>query len=120
LVLREGRDGIGRPGFRTRQVPLVTTRLEAETSRVANLADLYRPRWQVESSLAHLKTTRPMEGLHGKTVPGVLKAWTVFALVDHLVRLIICPAATLQRLGVARIRCVNALRWRGAPGPGVP
>ena len=80
LVLREVRYGIGRPGFRTRQVTPVTTRLDAEVYRVADLADLYRQRWEVETSLAHLKTTMQMEVLHGQTVPGVLKALTVFAL----------------------------------------
>jgi hypothetical protein len=39
---------IGRPGFRTRQITLVTTLLDAESYRVADLAELYRQRWQVE------------------------------------------------------------------------
>jgi hypothetical protein len=43
LGLREGRYGLGRPGCRTRQVTLVTTRLEAEVYRVAALADLVPP-----------------------------------------------------------------------------
>jgi hypothetical protein len=120
LVLREVRYGIGRPGFRTRQVTLVTTLLEAETYHVADLADLYRQRWQVESSLAHLKTTMQMDVLHGQTVPGVLKELTVFALVYNLVRMIMCRAATLQRIGVERISFVDALRWLGALGTRVP
>jgi hypothetical protein len=120
LVLREVRYGIGRPGFRTRQVTLVTTLLEAETYHVADLADLYRQRWQVESSLAHLKTTMQMDVLHCKTVPGVLKELTVFALVYNLVRMIMCRAATLQRIGVERISFVDALRWLGALGTRVP
>ena len=84
LVLREVRYGIGRPGFRTRQVTPVTTQLDAEVYRVADLADLYRQRWQVETALAHLKTTMRMDVLHCKTVPGVLKELTVFALVYNL------------------------------------
>jgi hypothetical protein len=120
LVLREVRYGIGRPGFRTRQVTLVTTLLDAEVYRVADLADLYRQRWQVETSLAHLKTTMQMDVLHCKTVPGVLKELTVFAIVYNLVRMIMCQAATLQRIGVDRISFVDALRWLGAPSTGVP
>jgi len=46
--LREGRDHLGTPGFGTRQSTLVTTRLEAEVDRVADLAALFRRRWQVE------------------------------------------------------------------------
>jgi hypothetical protein len=86
LVLREARYHLGRPGFRTRQVTLVTTLLDAQTYRVANLAELYRQRWQVETSLAYLKTTMQMDVLHCETVSGVLKELTVFAIVYNLVR----------------------------------
>jgi hypothetical protein len=120
LVLREVRYHIGTPGFRTRQISLVTTRLDAEVYRVADLAELYRQRWQVETSLAQLKTTMPMDGLHCKTVPGVLKKLTVFAMVYNLVRLVMCPSAMLQHLGVERISFLDALRWLGAPRTGMP
>jgi IS4 transposase len=56
-VLREVRYRIGTPGFRSHQITLVTTRLDAEVYGVDDLAKLYRRRWQVETSLAHLKTT---------------------------------------------------------------
>jgi hypothetical protein len=113
---RQGRDGIGRPGFRTRQVPLGTTLRAAEPCRVADLAALYRQRWQVERSRAHLKPTLPMDVLPGHTVPGGLKAWPVFALVYNLVRMSMGRAATLPRLGVERLSVVEALRWLGALG----
>jgi IS4 transposase len=83
------------PGFRTRQVTLVTTLLDAQVYGVADLAELYQLRWQVETALAHLKTTMQMEVLHCKTVSGVLKELTVFALVYNLVRLVICRSAML-------------------------
>jgi hypothetical protein len=41
-VLREVRYCIGTPGFRTRQIILVTTLLDAVVYRVADLAELYR------------------------------------------------------------------------------
>jgi Transposase DDE domain len=72
VVLREVRYRISTPGFRTREITLVTTLLDAEIYRVADLAELYRQRWQVETSLAQLKTTMKMDVLHCKTVPGVL------------------------------------------------
>jgi Transposase DDE domain len=81
LVLREVRYDVGTPGFRTRQIILVTTLLDAEIYRVADLAELYHQRWRVETSLAQLKTSMQMDVLHCKTVPGVLKELTVFALV---------------------------------------
>jgi hypothetical protein len=120
LELREVRDGISTPGFRTRQMTLVTTLLDAEVYRVADLAELYRQRWQVETALAQLKTTMQMEVLHCKTVPGVLKELTVFAIVYNLVRMVMGQSARLQHIRVERISFVDALRWLGAPSSGMP
>jgi len=117
---REVRYDISTPGFRTRQITLVTTRLDPAVYRVADLAELYRQRWQVETSLAQLKTTMPMDVWHGKTVPGVLKALTVFAIVYNLVRMVMCPSAMLQPIGVERLSVLDARRWLGAPSTGIP
>jgi Transposase DDE domain len=99
---------------------LGTTRLEAKGSRVPDLAERYRQRWQVETSLAQLKTTMRMEVLHGQTGPGVLKELTVCALVYNLVRLVMCQSAKLHHIGVERISFLDALRWLGAPSTGIP
>jgi Transposase DDE domain len=120
LVLREVQYRTGTPGFRTREITLVTTRLDTEIYRVADLAELYHQRWRVETSLAQLKTSLQMDVLHCKTVPGVLKELTVFAIVSNLVRLVMCQSATLQHIGVERISFVDALRWLGAPNTGMP
>src|SRR4029450_12659152 len=85
LVLREVRYRMGTPGFRTREITLVTTLLDAEAYCVSDLAELYRQRWQVETSLAQLKTTMQMEVLHCKTVSGVLKELTAFPIAYNLV-----------------------------------
>ncbi len=120
LVLREVRYQISTPGFRTRQITLVTTLLNAEVYSVADLAELYRQRWQVETALAQLKTTMKMDVLHCKTVPGVLKELTVFAMVYNLVRMVIRQSATLQHTAVERISFLDALRWLSAPHTGMP
>jgi hypothetical protein len=120
VVLREVRYHTGTPGFRTRQITLVTTLLDGDLYRVADRAELYHQRWRVETSLAQLKTSRQMDVLHGQTVPGVLKDFTVLAIVDHLVRMVMGHSALLQHLGVERISVLEALRWRGAPGTGIP
>jgi Transposase DDE domain len=120
LVLREVRYRIGAPGFRTREITLVTTLLDADIYRVADLAKLYHQRWQVETSWAQLKTSLQMDVLHCKTVPGVLKELTVFAIVYNLVRLVMCQSATLQQIGVERISFLDALRWLGAPSTRIP
>jgi hypothetical protein len=120
LVLREVRYHISTPGFRTRQIILVTTLVDAEVYGVADLAELYRQRWQIETSLAQLKTTMQMDVLHGQTVPGVLKELTVFAIVYNLVRMVMCQSAILQHIGVERISFLDALRWLGGPSTGIP
>jgi hypothetical protein len=94
--------------------------LDAAVYPVAELAELYRQRWQVETSLAQLNTTMQTEVLHGQTVADVLKELTVFALVYNLVRMAMCQSATLQHLSVERISVVDALQWLGAPSTGIP
>jgi Transposase DDE domain len=119
-MLREVRYRIGSPGFRTREITLVTTLLDAETYRVSDLAELYRRRWQVETALAQLKTTMKMDVLHCKTPPGVLKELMVFTIVYNLVRLVMWQSATLQHTAVERISFLDALRWLTAPRTGRP
>ncbi len=120
LGLREVRYCIGTPGFRTRQITLVPALLDPEVYHVADLAELYRRRWQVQTSLAQLKTTMHMDVLHCKTVSGVLKELTVFAIVYNLVRLVIWQSATLEHTAVERIGSLDALRWLSAPSTGRP
>jgi hypothetical protein len=65
LVLREVRYRISTPGFRTREITLVTTLLEAEIYRVADLAELYRLRWQIRDLSRSAQGNR----LHSNTPP---------------------------------------------------
>ena len=55
-----------------------------------------------------------------KTVPGVLKELTVFAMVYNLVRMVMWHSAILQHIAVERISFLDALRWLGAPSTGMP
>jgi hypothetical protein len=96
------------------------TRLDAEAYPAAALAELYRRRWQVETALAQLKTTMPMEVRHGKAVSGVLTELTGFAIVYNRVRLVMPPAATLRQTTVERMSSREALRWLSAPSTGMP
>ena len=118
-MLREVRYGIGTPGFRTRQITLVTTLLDPASYPVTDLAEWYRQRWQIETALAHLKTTMPMDVRHGQTVPGVLKELTVLAIVYNLVRMVMWHSAMRPHINVERISFLEALRWLGAPKTGM-
>jgi len=120
LVVRELRDHVTQRGFRSRQITVVTTLLEAERYPWADVAELYWQRWEAETHLAQLKTTMKLDVLHCQTVLGVHKALLVFAILYNLVRLVILQSATQQQGGVQRISFLDALRWLGAPDTGVP
>ena len=103
------------PGFRTREVTLVTTLLDAEAYPADELAELYGTRWRVEENLKSLKQTMKMDVLKCMTVDGVLKELTMYALAYNLVRVAMCEAAGRQGVMAERISFVDALRWlRGA------
>ncbi len=111
LPLRELRYRVAQKGFRVREVTVVTTLLDAAVYSAQDLATLYLNRWQIETNFRHLKTTMRMDVLHCKTVEGVLKELTMFALVYNLVRLTMHEAAKRQRVPQERISFIDALRW---------
>jgi Transposase DDE domain len=117
-VVRELRYKVTRRGARTQQVTLVTTLLDPEKYSAMALAELYGQRWQIETNLAHLKKTMKMDVLHCKTVQGVLKELTVFALVYNLVRSVTYAAAQRQKVDVERISFADALGWLAHAQPG--
>ena len=110
LIVRELRFRIERPGFRVPEITLVTTLTDAERYTKTALAQLYFERWRIETNFAHLKTTMGMDALHCRSVEGVLKEATMFALVYNLVRLLMCQAAQRQGVSVERISFSDALR----------
>jgi hypothetical protein len=110
LVLRELRYRIGRPGFRTRAVTLVTTLLDATRYPASALSKLYGARWQIEVNLRNLKQTLGMDVLKSRSVAGVRKELLVFALVYNLVCAAMCDAAAAAGLAVMRISFIDACR----------
>jgi hypothetical protein len=120
LSVRETRYEVNRPGFRVSTVTLVSTLLDGSEYPAEALAELYRARWQVETNLAHLKTTLGMDVLHCETEAGVSKELAVFAIVYNLVRVVMLEAARRQRVPATRISFVDALRWLSSSPPGSP
>src|SRR5262245_55514682 len=120
LVVREVRYHVSTPGFRTRHITLVTTLVDAECYPRDDFAALYYKRREAETHLGQLKTTMQMDVLHCKTLSGVQKELTVFAILYNLVRLVILQSAKKQQVDLERISFLDALRWLGAPGSGVP
>ena len=118
LIVRELSYRVGQPGFGTRTIILVTTLLDADVYPLEALADLYRMRWEVELNFRHLKTTMKLDVLKCKTVDGVLKELTVYAIVYNLVRVVMMEASCRQGVAVRRVSFVDALRWLAQARPG--
>jgi len=111
LQVREVRYRVEAPGFRTREVTLVTTLVDAAAHPAAELAGLYLRRWEVEGHFRNLKITMRMDVLKCKTVDGVRKELAVYAPAYNLTRLAALEASKRQGVAVARVSFVDALRW---------
>jgi hypothetical protein len=111
IVVRELRYTIVERGCRTRVITLATTLLDPRRYPAADVAELYGQRWQIETNFRHLKQTLRMDVLHCKTVDGVNKELTMYALVYNLVRLVMLKAAERQAVAITRISFIDAVRW---------
>ncbi len=118
IMVRELRYAIREKGFRPKEITLVTTLLDAEQYSLADLAELFRQRWEIETNFGHLKTTMKMDVLKCKTVDGVLRELHVFALVYNMVRQVMLEASRRQEVDVGRISFIDAIRWLQTAQPG--
>ena len=118
IEVRELRYTIREKGFRAKEITLVTTLVDIERYSLADLAELFRQRWEIETNFGHLKTTMKMDVLKCKTVDGVLRELQVFALVYNMVRQVMLEAARHQHVNVRRISFIDAVRWLQTASPG--
>jgi hypothetical protein len=118
IPVRELRYRVEVPGFRTREVTLVTTLLDEASYPADALADLYGTRWRVEEHLKALKQTMKMDVLKCTTVDGVLEELTMYAIAYNQVRIAMGEAAVRQGVVVERVSFIDALRWLRDADPG--
>jgi hypothetical protein len=111
LVVRELRWTLRRPGFRAKPLLLVTTLLDPERYPAADLVELSRQRWGVETNLRHLKTTMKLEVLRSRTSAGIDREVAMYQLIYNLVRVIMMEAAQQQEVDLDRISFADALYW---------
>jgi Transposase DDE domain. len=93
LTIRETRVLVQQPGFRSRDMIIVTTLVDAEDFSASDLAELYRARWNAELDLRTLKQTMQMDILRCKTPELVRKEIWTHILAYNLIRTIIAQAA---------------------------
>jgi hypothetical protein len=99
ITVRETRIRVFQPGFRTREIVVVTTLLEPGQTTKEDLATLYRARWNNELDLRSLKSTMQMRELRCKTPELVRKEVWTHILAYNLIRTVMAQAAA--RHGVA-------------------
>jgi Transposase DDE domain len=93
LVLREVRVRVTQAGFRTDSLVVVTTLVDAAAVTAADLAELYRARWQAELDLRSLKVTLGMDVLRCKAPAMVRKEVWAHLLAYNLIRGVMAQAA---------------------------
>ena len=122
ITVREVRRTVRRPGLGKVTLTMVTTLTHPKDYPAWALLDLRLRRWDVETDLAHLKTTMKMDVLRCQTEQGVRKELAVFCLVYNLVRVVMLEAARRQEVAVSRISFADALRWvrHARPGAAMP
>ncbi len=102
ITVREVHYYIAIPGFRTQQVSLITTLLDAKAYSTLELVKLYEFRWDVELDLKHLKTTLGMDILRSKSPGMVRKEIYVYLLAYNLLRSLMWEAGMVY--GVLPLR----------------
>lgn len=110
LRVRAVRVEVRQKGFRTRRLVLITTLIDADAVSGADLADLYRRRWQAELHLRSIKQSLQMDILRGKTPEMVRKEVWAHLLVYNLVRIVMANAAYAQALQPDEISFTGALQ----------
>jgi putative transposase len=93
LTLREVRVRVEQKGFRTEELIVVTTLLDPEKYTAAEIAKLYRRRWQAELNLRSLKIVLQMDHLRCKTPHRVRNEFFMHLLAYNLIRKVMAMAA---------------------------
>lgn len=91
------------PGWRPDEVTVVTTLLDPKAYPRRVLAKLFRRRWDVETDLAHLKTTLGMELLRTKSPDMVAREVWAHVLAYNLIRTLMWDAGTRRRVPPLRL-----------------
>lgn len=93
LTLREIRIRVTTPGFRSREIMVVTDLIDDAEYGKDDLAALFRRRWQAELNLRSLKTIMQMEHLRCKAPHRVRNEFRAHLLAYNLIRQVMCEAA---------------------------
>jgi hypothetical protein len=93
LTLREIRVRVTQPGFRTKELVVVATLVDPEQYPAAELAQLYRQRWQAELNLRSLKIVLQMDQLRCQTPHRVRNEFSMHLIAYNLIRQVMAVGA---------------------------
>jgi hypothetical protein len=110
LCLRALRVDVRQRGFRTRRLVLVTTLTDAGAYPAADIAELYRRRWQAELNLRSLKQGLQMDPLRAKSPEMVRKEIWAHLLTYNLVRTVMAQAAAQAQVRPDEVSFTGALQ----------
>lgn len=117
LRLRAVRVDVRQRGFRTKQLVLVTTLTDAEEYPAAELAELYRRRWQAELNLRSIKSALQMGVLRGQSPEMVRKEVWAHLPVYNVVRALMAQAAKAGAVRPDQVSFTGALQTFNAFAP---
>jgi hypothetical protein len=103
LQLRIVRGSLWRPGYRVRNVTLVTTLLDAQLYPADQILKAYVQRWRLEICFDDLKTTLGMEMLSCKTPEMIAKEFHLHLIAHNLVRWVAAKASSAHQVCITRI-----------------
>jgi hypothetical protein len=109
LDLRLVRCRLALPGFRTREVILVTTLLDSAKYPPEALAKLYFRRWAMELTLRNIKITLQMDQLSCKNPQNLDREIRMHFLVHNLVRRLMLQSARRHRVPLERVSFAGSL-----------
>lgn len=109
LAVRLIRLQVGTPGFRTREVTLVTTLTDATAYPADAIRALYAQRWEVELHFHQIKILLGLDILRCKS-PELIEKETIMHLIAYnLIRLLMQQAASTHAASLGRISFKGAL-----------
>ncbi len=116
LTVRQIEVAVEIEGFRTRNIVLVTTLLDAALYPAQHFAELYRRRWLAELFLRDIKISMRMDVLKCQSPAMIEKELVMYLIAYDLVRLLMLEAAQTHGADPLRIsfkRTADALRVWG-------
>jgi putative transposase len=96
LAIRELKVRVEIPGFRVKELVVVTTLTDAHRYPHAEIAPLFRQRWHVELDLRNIKISLQMDDLRGRSPEMVRREILVHWLAYNLIRKVMSQAALAQ------------------------